>query len=191
MIRHFSMLLVVFGLSACCSNVTTDPRSGGLAGGVCGTQTGAYQQRLDQRKARLTQLNQIGSSLSVRNQAASSQLVYLSERSKELGRRLGQRDKDLDRLDLLLNRALDAKAASERHLGDLRLQVASLRQRHKDLIAENVHHNKIIDALQAGIEERQDENTLDRLAIEKLEKQDAQIDAEVDDLEQAIIELLQ
>ncbi|QVL50254.1 MAG: DUF4201 domain-containing protein [Thiocapsa sp.] len=43
-------------LVGCCTNVTQDPSQGGLAGGVCGLTTGAYDQRIDEREARLAQV---------------------------------------------------------------------------------------------------------------------------------------
>ena len=56
--RHASYVRGVrAGLVSCtvvalagCANVSTDPRSGGLAGGINGIVTGAYEQRIEDRK---------------------------------------------------------------------------------------------------------------------------------------------
>lgn len=49
----FIALFLLFVLSGCCTNMTTDPSKGGLMGGVCGVTTGSYDQRITEREARL------------------------------------------------------------------------------------------------------------------------------------------
>lgn len=51
--RFLTLAAAAILVSGCCSGVTTDPRRGGLQGGVCGQVTGAYEARLDERRARL------------------------------------------------------------------------------------------------------------------------------------------
>lgn len=60
----FAALAVIApALSACCNGVDTDPRRGGLAGGVCGTTTGAYEGRLQTRRDELASLDDARSRL--------------------------------------------------------------------------------------------------------------------------------
>ncbi|WP_029029899.1 hypothetical protein [Salinarimonas rosea] len=52
--------LPLFGiLAGCCTTASTDPREGGLVGGVCGQATGAYSDRLAQRRNALGDLDEI------------------------------------------------------------------------------------------------------------------------------------
>jgi chromosome segregation ATPase len=43
-----------FLLGGCCSTVSTNPREGGLMGGICGHTTGSYDNRIREREERLS-----------------------------------------------------------------------------------------------------------------------------------------
>lgn len=51
-----SFVCCAFLALAGCANVSTDPRAGGLAGGINGIVTGAYEQRIEDRKTELSDL---------------------------------------------------------------------------------------------------------------------------------------
>ncbi len=51
------ILIMALVVTGCCTNVSRDPREGGLLGGVCGTTTGTYQARIDEREATVASLS--------------------------------------------------------------------------------------------------------------------------------------
>jgi len=44
------------GLATGCQTVSSDPREGGLLGGMSGLQSGVYEQRVQDREARLAEM---------------------------------------------------------------------------------------------------------------------------------------
>jgi chromosome segregation ATPase len=67
-----------------CANASTDPRTGGLAGGINGIVTGAYEQRIEDRKTELSDLERAEDRMRGRVAGAKAELG-------DLERRLAQR----------------------------------------------------------------------------------------------------
>lgn len=86
--RRACLLLAAGILQACCSGVPTDPREGGFAGGVCGTATSAYEQRLAERRETLDDYKALEASLdeaiSISLQEAEDRQLQIAALTKEL-----------------------------------------------------------------------------------------------------------
>ena len=67
---------------------TTDPREGGLAGGIHGLSTGKYEKRIQQREERLNKLKQIQKDLEEEQAALAAEkeikAAKLAEQKREL-----------------------------------------------------------------------------------------------------------
>ncbi|SMC76002.1 hypothetical protein [Rhizobium sp. RU36D] len=88
-------------LSGCCSNVTTDPREGGLAGGVCGTTTGAYDRRLAALGARAGSLQSANAGLQARLASTNREATSLAQEITAKRRQLAAVQSELDKLQRL------------------------------------------------------------------------------------------
>lgn len=101
-----------------CEGVSSDPRQGGLAGGLCGLSSGAYQRRLDARQRELNSLDAINRRLESRAGNGQREAAGLAARIVQQKRQL---------------------AAAEAELAQLRVEVAALQQlgtyRHAELEA--------------------------------------------------------
>jgi septal ring factor EnvC (AmiA/AmiB activator) len=90
--RTCQCLVPVFALVvAGCATASTDPHTGGLAGGIAGITTGSYEKRLDERQAAIDDLDQAGAALNGRIGAAN-------DRIRDLERRLASRTNNLQRM---------------------------------------------------------------------------------------------
>lgn len=103
-------------LSGCCSNVTTDPREGGLAGGVCGTTTGAYDRRVAALETRADSLQAANAGLQARLASSNREAGSLARAIAAKRQQLAAIRSDLDKLQ----RMAGEKAA-------LRAEIAALK----------------------------------------------------------------
>ncbi|AYD03889.1 hypothetical protein [Neorhizobium sp. NCHU2750] len=85
-------------LAGCCTGVTTDPREGGLAGGICGTTTGAYDQRVASLTARANTLDTANARLSASLRDSDRQLSRLDREIAAKRTELAKVRADLQRL---------------------------------------------------------------------------------------------
>lgn len=136
-------LLGVMSMSlflASCANVSTDPSEGGLMGGIKGLQTGAYDQRVQERQDRLSRM-----------QALQSQLSS-EQRQLELDRSASQAALDEER----------------RRLQQLNSNVMQLRQNVDQLIRDQGTEDKKVQELQTRVQTlqrnmQQQQSSLDAL----------------------------
>lgn len=151
-------------LAGCCSNVTTDPRDGGLAGGVCGTATGSYDRRIAVLEGR-------ASSLLAANAGLEARLSRSRREADGLGREIAQRRKKLQGMQ-------DDLAELKRLSGEK----TSLRAEISALMAEAAARERRIMAIEQGM----------RSAANERMRDDARRQAEgvpIDDLMQRIRDL--
>ncbi len=97
--------LIVFAsgavLSGCCTGVSTDPREGGFAGGVCGGMTGAYDQRIFEREKKLSDLDAIGDSLNASIAENEALVVSLDDEIVRTSANLSSLRENIDELQRL------------------------------------------------------------------------------------------
>jgi hypothetical protein len=109
--KRASIVISLFsvGLLIGCANQPTDPREGGLLGGISGLQTGAYDARVREREERLESMRAIEQQMAA------------------------------ERTDLDAQRATRQQqvAAERRRLSELNTEVASLSKTVDDLAAEH------------------------------------------------------
>lgn len=108
-------------LGACAT--TDDPRQGGLAGGMHGLSSGAYDRRLEERQDSLQRLDEIQRELDRDQAQLNSQRDSKQARLDELNASLGQ----LDQETALLSKRLREQS------GQLGSQKAKAAQLEKDL----------------------------------------------------------
>lgn len=141
------MLCALLALTGCCSNVSTDPREGGLAGGVCGKTTGAYDRRLQARESELA-------SLSAAQNSLQSRLSSNRRRASELDISVAARRQG----HYADERALDEKISDERAAIDrakaekssIDSEIAELDHELAGLISEADRKAKQLAAIQEG-----------------------------------------
>jgi len=85
-----------------CANVSTDPHTGGLAGGVNGLMTGAYDQRIAARQDQIADLDAAGDALNTRVGAAQGRLQHLEQRLANQKKGLEKLRRDLAEIDLAI-----------------------------------------------------------------------------------------
>lgn len=128
---------------AACANVSTDPTEGGLLGGIKGLQTGAYEQRVQERESRLSQMHALQSQLGtersqLQQDRSASQAALDQER-----RRLQQLNANV----LQLRQNVD-QLAREQGVEDEKVQ--QLQARVQTLQRNMQHQQSSLDALEGS-----------------------------------------
>ena len=113
-------------LAACCTGVTTDPRRGGLAGGVCGATTGAYEERLAVRRAELASLDDAHARLSRHLASNRSEADDLSRRIENARHRAEARAASAAAMDTEIEQLRERRAVSQAELATLEAESAQL-----------------------------------------------------------------
>lgn len=169
-------------LVGCCTGVTTDPREGGLAGGVCGEATGAYSARLQSRQSQLA-------SLSTAQRGLQARLGNQRNRAAELGRSVASARQDLDSehrsqrlLEAQIGREREASAAARAEKAAIQAEIAALDRQFADLIADSNRQANQLGAIQEGRASAANERQLqDRMST--LAKRRAQMQGRLDRLD--------
>lgn len=133
-------------LAGCCSGVTTDPRQGGLAGGVCGEVTGSYERRLQSRESELAGLAVARRGLEARLNAERGKAGRL-ERSIAEARRSEADDRVLDE-DIGRERAARDRSRAEK--AALEAEIAALDRELAELVADSDRQSRQLAAIQSG-----------------------------------------
>lgn len=147
--RALPVLAALF-LSGCCSGVSTDPREGGLAGGVCGKATHAYDQRLRHRQQQLASLSEAQRDLQARlgsdrrRAAALGTSVAAKKRRQDDQQRLAvQLDEQIAAEKAAIDGARAEKAAIE-------AEIIALDRKLAILIADADRQSRMLAAIQEG-----------------------------------------
>jgi chromosome segregation ATPase len=122
--------LGIIGVTGCCSNVTQDPTQGGLMGGVCGLSTGAYDQRIADREARLA-------AVKGEHTAAVDENARLTVQSDKNSSEIKSMRKDVGRMQTAIAGAKANTAAKQQQKADLQRRLAALEAELRQLQASS------------------------------------------------------
>ncbi|MFM9846550.1 MAG: hypothetical protein ACKVP3_05260 [Hyphomicrobiaceae bacterium] len=165
-----SLASCAFLALAGCANVSTDPRAGGLAGGINGIVTGAYEQRIEDRRSELSDLERAEDRMRGRVAGAKTELA-------DLERRLAQRRSTLQKMRAEIATigrrisAASADAASKRT--DLAAQNSANANTQATADALNAKINELsadLDKLQRLTRELEENNRQEALLYQRLKK---------------------
>jgi len=134
-------LLAAALLAGCATS--SDPREGGLFGGISGLSSGAYEQRLQEREDRLQQSQRSQAELSAESarlerEKAARQTLVAQEREK-----YAKLDKDVKGLERKVSQLSSKAGGSDK-------QVSEVQQRLAELKKQLAKQGKDIDALEGG-----------------------------------------
>jgi chromosome segregation ATPase len=113
-------MAVVFCISGC--SVSTNPREGGLIGGLYGLSSGAYDARLQQRRNELARQQKASSELKRESSALNEEYQLQDRQLAAEQQRVAKLEKDLSRLQA---RVAELKAKTSKQ----KTEAANLRQR--------------------------------------------------------------
>ena len=116
--RPLAPLLIAAALLGGCAT-TDDPHEGGLAGGIYGLSSGAYDRRIEDREQSLQRLDEVQRELDSEKQELDAQRANKQARLDQLDASLGQ----LDRETAVLAKRLREQSAA---LGSQRTKAAQL-----------------------------------------------------------------
>jgi len=127
--RLVIILFIVISYAACA--ISTDPRQGGLLGGLQGIRTGAYDERIRQRQEELTQKRNINQELKEQSKeldrdVRARELVLASEK-----KRLTEMEKELLNLQSSINRLNAESKKQKSEITAINCKIARYRQRLK------------------------------------------------------------
>lgn len=172
-------------LAACCTGVTTDPRRGGLAGGVCGTTTGAYEHRLATRREELAGLEAADVGLRARLAATQAEASDLQGRIAMAARRADARQAAVTAADADIERLRARRSTSSAELARIE---AERDQLSRELAGhmERAHATEMASrSLREGATASIDRRTLESAAARDREDGE-KLDRRLSDLRKAI-----
>lgn len=106
-------------MSAGCANVSTDPHTGGLIGGINGITTGSYDRRLADKQADVADLEAAGDALQNRIGSARERLANLDRKLSERKSAIGKMKADIAEIDKLIAVGRSGMAAQQGTLGSV------------------------------------------------------------------------
>ena len=128
-------MLISGALSVSCAT-TDDPRQGGLIGGMQGIGSGAYEERLRERRESLQRLEQMKQELGTEKNELEMDKAQQQARLQGLQERLARLDDGTERLIVAVKNKRAAltedtgrQSRLERELAGLRKSIASLEQK--------------------------------------------------------------
>ncbi len=128
-------VLICSLLSASCAT-TDDPNQGGLAGGVHGLSSGAYEKRIEEREESLERLEGMQKELRTEQQGLEMDKAEHQARLRDIQTRLARLDRETERLmqdirnkRLYLAEEKAKQARLEQNLARLRGDIADLEQK--------------------------------------------------------------
>lgn len=155
------MAALLFLLTGCCSGVATDPRAGGLAGGVCGEATGAYRLRVAEREAVLQGFDRA-------NAALSDDLGTTNREARSIGDRIAAQRKRIasDRTALAALDADIAAAEASGRIGSARKaellgELDTLDSDYAELLRRSGERERTARALRQGVADAREARDLD------------------------------
>lgn len=169
--------LMTLWLSGCAS-VSTDPREGGLAGGIKGLSTGAYDARINERENRLAILRQVQGELETER---DDLVTTKAQRQRQVATdrtRVRRMNRDIAALNQRVNRL-----STSANRNDQRVQ--TLRTRAPQIQRQSARLQSDLDALEgSGLGDSEAD-----LRRAQLEQQRASLQSEYDLLNQMSLEL--
>lgn len=174
--RTLAIATLAIVLAGCCTNVSTDPHRGGLAGGACGLSSGAYAGRLAQRRDTLASLDSDRQSLERDLAHAQSTADALAARIAETSRRAAARRAALDAENAEIARLRARKTGDEAELAALEaenrqlgVELATHMQRARDteLAAQALRGGALAAASQRSLDEADARNRSDGEDIDR------------------------
>ncbi len=111
-----------------CANMSTDPREGGFFGGVSGLNSGAYDERLREREARLAQMRETQRALETETgqlQARKS-AVHQQVRADQI--RLNQLNTDISGLEQKVGSLSRQQGADPKRAAELKTRLETLKR---------------------------------------------------------------
>jgi chromosome segregation ATPase len=163
-----------------CASVSTDPREGGLAGGVKGLSTGAYDARIQEREDRLAVLRQVQGELVTEQDQLESTKAQRQRQVAAERTRVRRMNRDIAALNQRVN-SLSASA----NRNDQRVQ--TLRTRTPQIQRDSARLQSDLDALEgSGLGDSEAD-----LRRAQLEQQRASLQREYELLNQMSLDLAQ
>ena len=133
------VILLIFGCAGC----STNPREGGLAGGVYGLSSGKYEERVNQRDERLEKLKELQQELEKEKETLE---VQKAKKSRELADIQNQLD-DLQKKSQTLAYDVDRFQATLQEQAvkrdQLRVQLVTLHKKIETLSIKSTHKVKL------------------------------------------------
>lgn len=137
-------LLALMALSASgCQTASTDPREGGLMGGITGLQSGAYDERVRERQDRLAEMRALQGELDSERSDLDGRRAALQREVAEERSRLARLGRDIAGLDSSV-----AELSARRGSDDARVE--ALQRRIVELKAQAGRQQRTLDALEGS-----------------------------------------
>lgn len=133
--------VLVAGLLGGCANAPTDPREGGLFGGIAGLQSGAYEERVRTREEGLERLRAV-------QQALETEGTELDTRQQTLAQQVAAERTRLTRMDREVADLSDTVDGLEARHGSADQRVQELQTRLTALQGNMQRQQSSLDALE-------------------------------------------
>jgi len=129
-VKRIGVVALSLTLGAC-ANVSTDPNEGGLFGGIKGLQTGAYDQRVQEREERLANMRALQGQLTteqaqLEQERSTRQAALANER-----RRLKELDSNVSKLSQNVDRLAQEHGTEDAKVQELKSRVQTLQSKMK------------------------------------------------------------
>lgn len=165
-LSQVGVVCLTFALASC-ANVSTDPREGGLIGGIKGLQTGAYDQRAREREDLLSQMQTMQSQLSAEQRQLEQDRTASQAALDDERRRLQQLNNNVLRLRQNVDQLVRDQGTEDKKVQELQARVQTLQRNMQ-------HQQSSLDALEGSglgdsdmdLQRRQLEEQRDRLRKE-------------------------
>lgn len=139
--------LLAFGavMFAGCAATSDDPTQGGFFGGISGLQSGAYQQRIDEKEGQLKQLQETQQDLETETLWLASFKGSLEEYVAEETAKLTQLEQNLAILERNISSLSGEHARTDQRMSDLQQRVATLKKQLDAQQEALTNHNSTND----------------------------------------------
>ncbi|GGF75298.1 hypothetical protein GCM10007301_38980 [Azorhizobium oxalatiphilum] len=134
-----------------CEGVSSDPRQGGLMGGVCGNATGSYKKRTQDREQALDALEQANRKLNSRLTAGQAEADTLNTRITAVRTRLQRTDTELNQLKVRVARREAQRSLRQAELDTIKREIASLTETYDQLSQRVTAQEATVRAIESGV----------------------------------------
>lgn len=146
-----ALLLLALPLGACCTNASTDPRQGGLAGGTCGMATGAYDARIAARTQQLAAIGAADAKLRASLASSAAEATRLDRQVDTASRAAEARQRELAGIDAQIRRLEASNAVSRAELAQIERERDAAAVQLAGLMAQARQQEAASRALQGGV----------------------------------------
>ena len=128
--KRASIVISLFsvGLLIGCANQPTDPREGGLLGGISGLQTGAYDARVREREERLESMRAIEQQMAAERTDLDAQRATRQQQVAAERRRLSELNTEVASLSKTLDDLAVQHGTGDERVRELQERIAVLQQ---------------------------------------------------------------